>query len=98
MRWVTEPVVIASIGWTRDQLRGKRARGRLTRGVHFAVVDGAVMYDLEALQAWISSEASAQREPASRSAGRSEDGDIASIRIARRRRPTSRMRLDIGAA
>lgn len=99
MAWVTERKLLAEIGWTKNQLKGKVQRGVLIKGVHWAVIDGPRMFNVEAIQEWLNTQACAQRPEALRSDIPMPPASGAASGPRRRRRtPTSRMQLDIDAA
>jgi hypothetical protein len=83
--WVTSERFTERVGWSKGQLRGKVERGILQQGVHWAVIDGARMYNIKTIQEWLDAEASAQRLP---------PPEFEPVRPKRIRRvPSNRMRL-----
>jgi hypothetical protein len=51
MPWVTKTVVMAECGYTDGQIKSRIQRGHWRRGIEFADVDGARLYNLEAIDA-----------------------------------------------
>lgn len=97
--WVTDEKLMELTGWTWGQIKGKVQRGVLVRGVHWCKIDGARMFNPEAIQEWLNTQASAQRLEALRSGTpTSTDAGGASGSKRTRRMPTSRMRLGTDAA
>lgn len=93
MTWVLQPIVTREIGLSDGQLRGMAQRGKLRRGEHYAVIDRKTVYNLEALQSWLDSEACAQRGLESKSDTKRAANGEACISTRRRQNPISRMRL-----
>ena len=98
MTWVLTPLITQQTGMTRDQLRSMARRGLLKRGEHYAVIDRKTLWNTEALQAWLDSQASAQAGQESRSAGNQGERFTRDLSIAPRQRPTYRMQLDYAAS
>ena len=65
--WVTKRKAQEELGLTDGSMRHKIAKV-WQRGKHFAIVDGRTWVNLEEVQAWITREASDQRETRSKSA------------------------------
>ena len=93
MRWVLPEIVTKEIGYSAGKLRGMAQRGVLTRWVHYAVIDGHLHYDLEAIREWQSCAVSEARAAALKSDTRRMGVDTQSPSRRPRLPQTSRMRL-----
>ena len=98
MKWVLAPVVTREMGLTVGQLRGMIDRDTLRRGVHWQTIEHKRFFNLEAIQEWLNSEASAQAAQESKSATRSAAAASRYSSTRRRLNPTSRMQLVIGGS
>ena len=94
MTWVLTPLITQQTGMSRDQLRSRARRGLLRRGEHYAVIDRKTLWNVERLEQWLDSQASAQLEPESRSDGNPTDRFTPASSTVRRQTQTYRMRLD----
>ncbi len=51
MTWVTGPKLTELRGYTAGQQKARRQRGHWTRGIEYDEIDGALMYNVAAIDA-----------------------------------------------
>jgi hypothetical protein len=62
--WQMPAAVLEDLRLRPAQLRGMVQRGKLIRNVHWAVIDGKRMYDLQAIKQWLAEQVPApDQEP-----------------------------------
>jgi len=67
-KYITEAKFIAMTGYTKDQLRGHKASGYFTEGVHYIFMpNGKAGWNLEAVTRWQESDQPTQDSPVSSS-------------------------------
>lgn len=66
MRWVTSQGLTAERGYTKGQQKARIQRKHWRRGIEFADVDGARLFDIDAIDRRATDAAQAQRSAATR--------------------------------
>ncbi len=58
--WVTESALTLKRGFTPGQCKGRRQRKQWRKGIEWALIDGTIMYNLDAIDARAESIAQSQ--------------------------------------